>query len=117
LELDLGAGVTGLCWRTRRIQLVDFAEVRERAARDSEYIFREWMMRPLEYESVRQTVRAVLSVPIFRSADYISSERSKALIGVINIDSDNIKEEVFENEQVIRVAETYAEVISNLLDL
>src|SRR5262249_22822936 len=116
LEFNIDAGATGRCWAEQRIQVVDLAEVREKARQEPDYLERHWKFRPQDQAAVRQTLQALLSVPIFDPRDYDPKNNSGTLMGVLNFDSDNSVEEIgFRTQGVVEIARRFAEAIAHIL--
>ena len=117
LELTIGAGAVGRCWHKKRNMLVDLENVRTMALNNPEYLREEWNMTAVEQGLVRNSLKSLLCVPIFRPEDYgPGSQGKKRIQAVLCFDSDNSKEEMFGKEFVPVFADEQARVLAPIIE-
>ena len=115
LELKMGAGATGRCWLERKTKLVDLGEIGRKAAKDPDYMERVWDMTPDQQAAVRKSLNSLLSVPILDPRRTESPDDPPEIVGILNIDSDHPKEEIFQDARVVEKAEQFSKTIASLL--
>jgi len=105
LEIDATAGVSGQAAVNRRPSFGDISLPLQAGGPD-------WGLRDAEKARVRQSLKSILSVPVFNPA-----EPAGALFATLQIDSDLPLADIgFDQEQKWRVVERFADVVSLLLE-
>lgn len=105
LEIDGTAGVSGQAAVSRRPAFGDISLPLQPGGPD-------WGLRDGEKAKVRQSLKSILSVPVFNPAD-----TDGPLFATLQVDSDFPLAEIgFDQEQKWRVAERFADVVSLLLE-
>ena len=105
LEIDVTAGVSGQAASKRRPAFGDISLPLQPGGPD-------WGLRDAEKARVRQSLKSILSVPVFNPAD-----PDGALFATLQIDSDLPLTEIgFDREEEWHIAERFADVISLLLE-
>lgn len=105
LEIDVTAGVSGQAAVSRRPAFGDISLPLQPGGPD-------WGLRDTEKARVRQTLKSILSVPVFNPI-----HTDGPLFATLQVDSDVPLAEIgFDLEQQWRVAERFADVVSLLLE-
>ena len=105
LEIDATAGVSGQAALNRRPAFGDISMPLQLGGPD-------WGLRDAEKARVRQSLRSILSVPVFNRAD-----PDGPLLATLQVDSDlSLGESGFDQEEKWRMAERFADVVSLLLE-
>ncbi|HKC56585.1 MAG TPA: hypothetical protein VKC35_10695 [Vicinamibacterales bacterium] len=105
LEIDATAGASGQAAVNRRPAFADLSLQLQPGGP-------EWGLRNHEKAKVRQSLRSILSVPVFNPSD-----PDGELFATLQIDSDlSVIEIGFDQEQAWRRAERFADVVSLLLE-
>jgi hypothetical protein len=104
-EIDAGGGASGQAVVNRRAAICDLQLQLQPGGPD-------WGLREHERARVRQSLRSILSVPVFSPSDPDGD-----LLATLQIDSDLPLAEIgFDREQAWRKAERFADVVSLLLE-
>jgi hypothetical protein len=105
LEIDATAGVSGQAVINRRLAFGDLSLALQPGGPD-------WGLRDAEKARVRQSLKSILSVPVFNPAD-----PDGPLLATMQIDSDSPLGEIgFDQGQEWQLAERFADVVSLLLE-
>lgn len=104
-KIDAMAGVSGQAALNRRPAFGDISVPLQPGGPD-------WGLRDNEKARVRQSLKSILSVPVFNPTD-----PDGPLLATLQIDSDlSLRESGLDQEEKWRVAERFADVVSLLLE-
>ncbi|HEY5619656.1 MAG TPA: hypothetical protein VIK60_17075 [Vicinamibacterales bacterium] len=105
IEIDAMAGVSGQAALNRRPAFGDISLPLQPGGPD-------WGLREAEKSKVRQTLKSILSVPVFDRAD-----PEGPLLATLQVDSDlSLADSGLDQEEKWRMAERFADVVSLLLE-
>lgn len=105
LEIDATAGVSGQAVINRRPAFGDISLPLQQGGPD-------WGLRDAEKAKVRQSLKSILSVPVFNSAD-----PDGPLLATLQVDSDlPLEDSGLDSEERWQMAERFADVVSLLLE-
>ncbi|MGH7987165.1 MAG: patatin-like phospholipase family protein, partial [Candidatus Binataceae bacterium] len=110
LEFDAGGGACGLCWKIHDLVICDLEDAKKTFATN-------WKMNKYQQAAVRQSLRSLLSVPIFDRKKYDGNrpDIENPLVAVLSFDSDDELLGEFSKQSVRMQAKNASALLATLL--